>query len=184
MRGRSRRRKNASGSAAKGHEAAPKDDAPGVFEQLVPDVTPVIEDVVVGAEHPVRQPVVAQEMHGLGNQGGAWRARRGAATDYVSPAFYGDLAHKAEAAKLHAIFQAEQMVANPGSIADRPCGALDTVGVLSFMAAITTRIGCVVPEAMVTIRFAAADLPYVGLPTGNSRIRCSTPCPQRPPAPP
>lgn len=69
--------------------------------------------------------------------------RKGAPADYVSPAFYADLARKAEAAKLHAIFLAEQMVANPGSIADRPCGALDTVAALSFMAAVTHRIGLV-----------------------------------------
>lgn len=82
-------------------------------------------------------------MHGLGNQGSAWRVRGGPATDYISPGLYVELARQAEAAKLHALFLAEQMVPNPGSIADRPCGALDTVSVLSFMAALTKHIGLV-----------------------------------------
>ena len=48
-------------------------------------------------------------MHGLGHQPGAWRVRRGPATDYVSPDMYAAIARKAEAGKLHVLFLAEQI---------------------------------------------------------------------------
>ena len=38
-------------------------------------------------------------MHGLGHQPGAWRARRGPASDYVSPDMYAAIARKAEQAE-------------------------------------------------------------------------------------
>ena len=82
-------------------------------------------------------------MHGLGNQGGAWRVRAGEASDYVSPHFYADLVRKAEDAKLHAIFLAEQMVATADTIGERPWGTVDVVAVLSFMAGLTSKIGLV-----------------------------------------
>src|SRR3712207_2203705 len=37
-------------------------DNPGLVDELVPSVTAVIDDLLVGAEHPVRQPVVAHEL--------------------------------------------------------------------------------------------------------------------------
>jgi hypothetical protein len=37
-------------------------DAPGLVDELVPRRTAVIEDVLVGAEDPVREPVLAQEL--------------------------------------------------------------------------------------------------------------------------
>ena len=81
-------------------------------------------------------------MHGLGHQPGAWRVRRGPATDYVSPDMYGAIARKAEAGKLHVLFLAEQ-ITNQEVGAQRPCGAMDTAAVLSYMAAVTSRIGLV-----------------------------------------
>jgi FMN-dependent oxidoreductase (nitrilotriacetate monooxygenase family) len=81
-------------------------------------------------------------MHGLGHQPGAWRVRRGPSSDYVSPDMYGAIAKKAEAGKLHVVFLAEQItMLEVGS--SRPCGAMDTASVLSYMAALTSRIGLV-----------------------------------------
>jgi FMN-dependent oxidoreductase (nitrilotriacetate monooxygenase family) len=81
-------------------------------------------------------------MHGLGMHTGAWMARDGDASDYLSPSLYTDIARTAEAGKLHAVFLAEQMT-NQEVGAERPCGALDTVTVLALMAAVTERIGLV-----------------------------------------
>ncbi len=81
-------------------------------------------------------------MHGLGHQPGAWRVRRGSSADYVSPDMYGAIARKAEEGKLHVLFLAEQ-ITNQEVGAQRPCGAMDTASVLSFMAAVTNRIGLV-----------------------------------------
>lgn len=81
-------------------------------------------------------------MHGLGHQPGAWRVRRGPASDYVSPDMYGAIARKAEEGKLHVLFLAEQ-ITNQEVGAQRPCGAMDTASVLSYMAAVTSRIGLV-----------------------------------------
>jgi len=86
--------------------------------------------------------ITAALMHGLGIHLGAWMAREGEASDYVSPRFYADLARKAEAGKLHAVFLAEQ-ITNQENGVERPCGTLDAVTVLSFMAACTQRIGLV-----------------------------------------
>jgi hypothetical protein len=41
---------------------AERHDAPGLVDQLVPGEAAVIEDVGVGGEDPVRQPVVAHEL--------------------------------------------------------------------------------------------------------------------------
>ena len=81
-------------------------------------------------------------MHGLGHQPGAWRARKGPSTDYVSPDMYAKIARKAEEGKLHVLFLAEQ-ITNQEVGAQRPCGAMDTAAVLSYMAAVTSRIGLV-----------------------------------------
>jgi FMN-dependent oxidoreductase (nitrilotriacetate monooxygenase family) len=81
-------------------------------------------------------------MHGLGIHLGAWMARDGDASDYVSPDLYYQLARKAEEGKLHALFLAEQ-ITNQENGVDRPCGTLDAVTVLSFMAAVTEKIGLV-----------------------------------------
>jgi FMN-dependent oxidoreductase (nitrilotriacetate monooxygenase family) len=81
-------------------------------------------------------------MHGLGMHTGAWMAREGDASDYLSASLYKDIARTAEAGKLHAVFLAEQMT-NQEVGTERPCGALDTVTVLSLMAAVTERIGLV-----------------------------------------
>jgi FMN-dependent oxidoreductase (nitrilotriacetate monooxygenase family) len=81
-------------------------------------------------------------MHGLGHQPGAWRVRKGPAADYVSPDMYARIARKAEEGKLHVLFLAEQ-ITNREVGAERPCGAMDTASVLSFMAAVTSRIGLV-----------------------------------------
>lgn len=86
--------------------------------------------------------LTAALMHGLGHQPGAWRVRSGAAADYVSPEMYATIARKAEHGKLHALFLAEQMT-NRDTGAERPCGAMDTASVLSYMAAVTSRIGLV-----------------------------------------
>lgn len=81
-------------------------------------------------------------MHGLGHQPGAWRVRRGPASDYVSPDMYAAIARKAEEGKLHVVFLAEQ-ITNQEVGGQRPCGAMDTASVLSYMAAVTSRIGLV-----------------------------------------
>ena len=81
-------------------------------------------------------------MHGLGHQPGAWRVRRGPSSDYVSPDMYAAIARKAEEGKLHVVFLAEQ-ITNQEVGAQRPCGAMDTASVLSYMAAVTSRIGLV-----------------------------------------
>ena len=73
-------------------------------------------------------------MHGLGHQPGAWRVRQGPSTDYVSPDMYAAIARKAEEGKLHVLFLAEQ-ITNLEVGAQRPCGAMDTAAVLSYMAA-------------------------------------------------
>jgi FMN-dependent oxidoreductase (nitrilotriacetate monooxygenase family) len=81
-------------------------------------------------------------MHGLGHQPGAWRVRKGPSSDYVSPDMYAAIARKAEEGKLHVLFLAEQ-ITNQEVGAQRPCGAMDTAAVLSYMAAVTSRIGLV-----------------------------------------
>jgi FMN-dependent oxidoreductase (nitrilotriacetate monooxygenase family) len=81
-------------------------------------------------------------MHGLGHQPGAWRVRSGPSTDYVSPDMFAAIARKAEQGKLHVVFLAEQ-ITNQEVGAQRPCGAMDTASVLSYMAAVTNRIGLV-----------------------------------------
>ncbi len=81
-------------------------------------------------------------MHGLGHQPGAWRARKGPSSDYVSSDMYAKIARKAEEGKLHVLFLAEQ-ITNQEVGAQRPCGAMDTASVLSYMAAVTSRIGLV-----------------------------------------
>jgi len=86
--------------------------------------------------------LTAALMHGLGIHLGAWMARDGEASDYVSPTFYSALAKKAEAGKLHALFLAEQ-ITNQENGVERPCGTLDAVTVLSFMAAQTSKIGLI-----------------------------------------
>jgi FMN-dependent oxidoreductase (nitrilotriacetate monooxygenase family) len=55
---------------------------------------------------------------------------------------YGAIARKAEEGKLHVLFLAEQ-ITNQEVGATRPCGAMDTASVLSYMAALTSRIGLV-----------------------------------------
>jgi FMN-dependent oxidoreductase (nitrilotriacetate monooxygenase family) len=86
--------------------------------------------------------LTAALMHGLGIHLGAWMAREGDASDYVSPSLYLDMARKAEAGKLHALFLAEQ-ITNQENGVERPCGTLDAVTVLALMAAVTSRIGLV-----------------------------------------
>lgn len=81
-------------------------------------------------------------MHGLGHQPGAWRVRKGPSSDYVSADMYAAIARKAEEGKLHVVFLAEQ-ITNQEVGATRPCGAMDTASVLSYMAAVTSRIGLV-----------------------------------------
>ncbi len=55
---------------------------------------------------------------------------------------YSAIARKAEEGKLHVVFLAEQ-ITNQEVGALRPCGAMDTAAVLSYMAAVTSRIGLV-----------------------------------------
>jgi len=86
--------------------------------------------------------LTAALMHGLGIHLGAWMAREGDASDYLKPSFYTEIARKAEAGKLHALFLAEQ-ITNQENGVERPCGTLDAVTVLSLMAAVTSRIGLV-----------------------------------------
>jgi FMN-dependent oxidoreductase (nitrilotriacetate monooxygenase family) len=81
-------------------------------------------------------------MHGLGIHLGAWMARDGEASDYVSPLLYAGLAKKAELGKLHGVFLAEQLTNQENGV-ERPCGTLDAVTVLSFMAAVTEKIGLI-----------------------------------------
>jgi FMN-dependent oxidoreductase (nitrilotriacetate monooxygenase family) len=102
-------------------------------------------------------------MHGLGHQPGAWRARQGSSADYVAPDMYARIARKAEEGKLHVLFLAEQ-ITNQEVGAQRPCGAMDTAAVLSFMAAVTSHIGLVGTASTtynqpydIARRFATAD---------------------------
>jgi FMN-dependent oxidoreductase (nitrilotriacetate monooxygenase family) len=81
-------------------------------------------------------------MHGLGMHLGAWMARDGAASDYLSAEFFKDIAQCAEAGKLHALFLAEQ-ITNQEMGTERPAGTLDTATVLALMAGVTSHIGLV-----------------------------------------
>ena len=92
-------------------------------------------------EHP-QLILSAALMHGLGMHLGAWMARDGDASDYLSGALYKEIARTAEAGKLHALFLAEQ-ITNQEMGTERPCGALDTATVLALMAGVTDRIGLV-----------------------------------------
>lgn len=38
-------------------------DTPRLIDEAVPGVATLIEDITVGGEHPVREPVVAHELH-------------------------------------------------------------------------------------------------------------------------
>jgi FMN-dependent oxidoreductase (nitrilotriacetate monooxygenase family) len=86
--------------------------------------------------------LTAALMHGLGIHLGAWMAREGDAADYISGEFYRNLARKAEAGKLHALFLAEQITDQENGV-ERPCGTLDTAVTLSLMAGVTEKIGLV-----------------------------------------
>lgn len=86
--------------------------------------------------------VTAALMHGLGQHLGAWMARDGDASDYVSGAMYANLARTAERGRLHAVFLAEQLT-NLDNGVDRPCGTLETATVLSYMAALTEHLGLI-----------------------------------------
>ena len=52
-------------------------DAPGLVDELCPSLAAAVDDVLIGGEHPVRQPVVAQELPDvldrvqLGERGGS-----------------------------------------------------------------------------------------------------------------
>ena len=81
-------------------------------------------------------------MHGVGMHLGAWLARDGEASDYLTSDLYKEVARTAEAGKLHALFLADG-ITNSMSGLDRPSGSLDPVTVLSVMAAVTERIGVV-----------------------------------------
>jgi FMN-dependent oxidoreductase (nitrilotriacetate monooxygenase family) len=86
--------------------------------------------------------VTAALMHGVGMHLGAWMAREGDASDYLSGHMYKELAQVAEAGRLHALFLAET-ITNQEQGAERPAGALDTATALAVMAAVTERIGLV-----------------------------------------
>ena len=103
-------------------------------------------------------------MHGLGMHLGAWMARDGEASDYLSAAFFKDIARTAEAGKLHALFLAEQ-ITNQEMGTERPAGTLDTATVLALMAGVTSHIGLVGTASTtynhpydVARRFATLDL--------------------------
>ena len=81
-------------------------------------------------------------MHGLGAQPGAWRVRNAPSSDYVSPDMYAHMARKAESGILDVVFLAEQ-ITNQEVGTLRPCGAMDTASVLSYMAAVTENVGLV-----------------------------------------
>ena len=51
-------------------------DAPGLVDEGVPGVAAVVEDVCVGAEDPVREPVVAHELPDVLDRVEFGRARR------------------------------------------------------------------------------------------------------------
>jgi FMN-dependent oxidoreductase (nitrilotriacetate monooxygenase family) len=93
-------------------------------------------------EAPGQMILSAALMHGVGMHNGAWMARSGEASDYVSPDLYLDIARTAEAGKLHAVFLAEQ-ITNQEMGVERPAGTLDTATVLALMAAATERVGLV-----------------------------------------
>ncbi|MFC4943012.1 NtaA/DmoA family FMN-dependent monooxygenase [Pseudonocardia sp. GCM10023141] len=84
----------------------------------------------------------AAVMHGLGMHQGAWLAREGDASDYVSPELFTEIARTAESGKLHAIFFADGLT-NAEQGTSLPCGALDPTILLAHMAAATTRLGLV-----------------------------------------
>jgi alkanesulfonate monooxygenase SsuD/methylene tetrahydromethanopterin reductase-like flavin-dependent oxidoreductase (luciferase family) len=94
------------------------------------------------AHDPPRLLLSAALMYGLGFEAAAWRVRAGAATDYLSPDLYTELAQAGERGKLHAVFLAEQMT-NTDSGTSRPAGAMDTAAVLAHMAAVTEHVGLV-----------------------------------------
>ncbi|HEX3715701.1 MAG TPA: LLM class flavin-dependent oxidoreductase, partial [Trebonia sp.] len=82
-------------------------------------------------------------MHGVGMHLGAWLARDGEASDYLTSDLYKEVARTAEAGKLHAVFLADG-ITNSMSGLDRPSGSLDPVTVLAVMSAVTERIGVLV----------------------------------------
>src|SRR3954452_11296453 len=55
---------------------AERHDAPGLIDEPVPGETAVAEDVAVGREDPVRQPVLAHELPDVLNRIELWRPRR------------------------------------------------------------------------------------------------------------
>lgn len=80
---------------------------------------------------------------GLGMHLGAWMARAGEASDYLSPNTYAEVARTAERGKIHALFFADALT-NAEEGTDRPSlGALDPAIVLATMAHATSRIGLV-----------------------------------------
>lgn len=90
-----------------------------------------------------KKAIISASIMGLGMHPGAWMARNGQASDYLSPDIYAGVARTAERGKLHAIFFADALT-NAEEGTDRPSlGALDPSIVLATMAHATSRIGLV-----------------------------------------
>jgi FMN-dependent oxidoreductase (nitrilotriacetate monooxygenase family) len=87
--------------------------------------------------------ILSATIMGLGMHLAAWRAREGAASDYVDPELYRDIARTAEAGALHCVFLADTLT-NAEEGTDRPAlGAMDPAVLLAIMAGVTERVGLV-----------------------------------------
>jgi FMN-dependent oxidoreductase (nitrilotriacetate monooxygenase family) len=87
--------------------------------------------------------ILSATIMGLGMHLAAWRAREGAAADYVDPGLYREIARTAEAGRLHCVFLADTLT-NAEEGTERPAlGAMDPAVLLAIMAGVTERVGLV-----------------------------------------
>ena len=80
---------------------------------------------------------------GLGMHPGAWRFRDGDAYDYTTLKYFSQIAAKAEAGMLHAIFLADTLAVSEENFERPNLGALDPTVVLSVLAGQTSHLGLI-----------------------------------------
>jgi len=80
---------------------------------------------------------------GVGMHLGAWRHRDDDPFSYLDLAYYRDIAKRAEAGKLHAVFLADTLAVSEENFERPNLGAMDPTTVLGALAAVTESIGLV-----------------------------------------
>lgn len=89
------------------------------------------------------QMVLAVLIGGVGNHAGAWRRPGSRVEEKYSLSLFKDLAGWAEAAKVHAVFLADTVRLDLGTVRGQPLSGLEPVTLLSALAAVTEHVGLI-----------------------------------------